>query len=155
MSAHATTRSGVRPNLPAFAVAAVLGVTLVVVAAMASGLWASRAGAESVVAVQNSPAAAAGPNSCSVCGKVVAIRTYELRDDGSVSRTATASGVKHAYRESVGSLFGAAEPVGQLVYRVTVRMDDGSFRTLSQRGPPGFEPGVRVKVFNGAVSPRT
>jgi outer membrane lipoprotein SlyB len=36
-------------------------------------------------------------------------------------------------------------------YRVTVRMDDGSFRTLSQSSTPAVAIGERVRVGGGAV----
>jgi outer membrane lipoprotein SlyB len=39
----------------------------------------------------------------------------------------------------------------RLVYRVTVRMDDGSFRTLSQAAPPAFAVGDKVRVVQGAL----
>jgi len=152
MSADATTRPGFRPSLPTLAVAAVLGAIVVLLATMASGLMANRTA--SAPSVQSSGAALPAATPCSVCGMVVAIRSYALRDDGSVSGADSSSGVKQVYRESVETLFGA-EPAGQLVYRVTVRMDDGSFRTLSQRGVPEFRTGLRVKVLNGAISPRT
>jgi outer membrane lipoprotein SlyB len=36
-------------------------------------------------------------------------------------------------------------------YRVTVRMDDGSFRTVSQPSPPAVVVGERVRIVDGAV----
>ena len=40
-------------------------------------------------------------------------------------------------------------------YRVTVRMDDGSFRTLSQSSAPAVAVGERVRVVNGTVIARS
>jgi outer membrane lipoprotein SlyB len=40
----------------------------------------------------------------------------------------------------------------QSVYRITVRMDDGSFRTISQSHVPSVADGDKVKVVNGSVS---
>jgi len=35
-------------------------------------------------------------------------------------------------------------------YRVTVRMDDGSFRTISVSSPPTFAVGDKVRVVEGS-----
>jgi outer membrane lipoprotein SlyB len=40
------------------------------------------------------------------------------------------------------------------VYRVTLRMDDGSLRTLSQREAPAYAVGDRVRVSNGRITER-
>jgi outer membrane lipoprotein SlyB len=40
------------------------------------------------------------------------------------------------------------------VYRVTVRLDDGSYRTLSQAAPPSIVVGGKVRIVDGAVVPR-
>ena len=40
-------------------------------------------------------------------------------------------------------------------YRVTVRMDDGSFRTVSQSTAPAVEVGRRVRIANGALVARS
>jgi outer membrane lipoprotein SlyB len=37
------------------------------------------------------------------------------------------------------------------VYRVTVRMDDGSFRTVSQSHEPAVVIGSKVRVANGSL----
>ncbi|HKC45402.1 MAG TPA: hypothetical protein VKC64_16345 [Burkholderiales bacterium] len=39
----------------------------------------------------------------------------------------------------------------RMMYRVTVRMDDGSYRTLSQSAPLSVAVGERVRVVDGAV----
>jgi outer membrane lipoprotein SlyB len=36
-------------------------------------------------------------------------------------------------------------------YRVTVRMDDGSFRTVSLSSPPAFNVGDKVRVVEGRL----
>jgi outer membrane lipoprotein SlyB len=36
-------------------------------------------------------------------------------------------------------------------YRVKVRMDDGTFRAVSQIGAPAVEVGERVRIINGAL----
>ena len=67
----------------------------------------------------------AGGSSCASCGTVEAIRTVVV-----------ASGADGAKRT---------------VYRITVRMDDGSFRTLSQALPPSVAVGEAVRITDGAV----
>jgi len=65
----------------------------------------------------------AQPSKCAICGTVEAIRSVEARRD--------ASGIP--------------------TYRVTVRMDDGSYRAVSLAGPPGFAVGDKVRVVEGKL----
>lgn len=60
---------------------------------------------------------------CALCGVVAAVRTPGARGDGQTS------------------------------YRVTVRMTDGSYRTLAQSTPPTVGVGDRVRIADGAVVP--
>lgn len=60
---------------------------------------------------------------CAMCGVVAAVRTPDARGDGRTS------------------------------YRVTVRMTDGSYRTLAQSTPPTVGVGDRVRIADGAVFP--
>jgi hypothetical protein len=46
---------------------------------------------------------------------------------------------------------GPADGSKRTVYRITVRMDDGSFRTLSQMLPPSVAVGEAVRITDGAV----
>jgi hypothetical protein len=78
---------------------------------------------------------------CGNCGVVESIRAVE-------ARPASGTGVRLV----------AANPApapsverGPTSYRITVRMDDGSYRTLSQPVPPTFSPGAQVRVADGAV----
>jgi len=41
------------------------------------------------------------------------------------------------------------------VYRVTVRMEDGSYRTLSQAEPPAVGVGTRVRIQDGTLIARS
>jgi hypothetical protein len=66
-----------------------------------------------------------GGATCANCGTVEAIRTVVVA--------------------------GAAEGTKRTVYRITVRMDDGSFRTLSQALPPSVAVGEAVRITDGAV----
>jgi hypothetical protein len=60
---------------------------------------------------------------CAMCGVVAAVRSPDARGDGRTS------------------------------YRVTVRMTDGSYRTLAQPTPPTVGVGDRVRIADGAVIP--
>jgi hypothetical protein len=66
-----------------------------------------------------------GGPACASCGRVEAIRTVVVA--------------------------GGADGAKRTVYRVTVRMDDGSYRTLSQAGPPAVAVGEAVRITDGAV----
>jgi outer membrane lipoprotein SlyB len=57
---------------------------------------------------------------CARCGVIEAIRTVEARGE---ARSAS--------------------------WRITVRLDDGSVRALSQRGAPAFSVGDRVRIVDG------
>jgi|APFre7841882724_1041349.scaffolds.fasta_scaffold00152_18 hypothetical protein len=74
------------------------------------------------------------PSICVVCGVVEAVRPHETR----VPRDAANSGASAA----------------RTAWRVTVRMEDGSYRTLSQADPPAFRPGDRVRITDGAIAAR-
>jgi hypothetical protein len=48
----------------------------------------------------------------------------------------------------------AVRPVefeNKTVHRITVRMDDGSYRAISQPVAPGIGPGEKVRIVDGAV----
>jgi hypothetical protein len=64
------------------------------------------------------------PSACALCGTVESIRTFDVSDQ--------------------------AGATGQ-VYRVTVRMDDGSFRAISLSTPPAFAVGEKVRVVEGKL----
>ncbi|HLB15050.1 MAG TPA: hypothetical protein VJM14_08985 [Burkholderiales bacterium] len=80
--------------------------------------------------------AAPVPSSCTTCGTVEAIRTVELRGDAAGAQELD----QHLSK--------------RVVYRVTVRLDDGSYRTLSQAAPPSIVVGGKVRIVDGAVVPR-
>ena len=75
----------------------------------------------------------AGRLACGTCGVVEAVRVFEVRADAP---------------------FGGEgqKPTGpRTSYRVTVRMADGSYRTLAQQTPPAVGIGDRVRVADGTV----
>jgi len=81
-------------------------------------------------------AAPAAPSSCTTCGTVEAIRTVELRGDAAGAQELD----QHLSK--------------RVVYRVTVRLDDGSYRTLSQTTTPSIAVGGKVRIVDGAVVAR-
>jgi len=114
----------------------------------------------------------AGAASCANCGTVESVRAIEVKGRGS-GVGAIAGGVTGAV---VGNQFGrgngnaAMTILGaaggalagheieknvkkQVTYRVTVRMDDGSYRTVSQSAPPSL--GEKVRIVDGALVSRS
>jgi len=105
-------------------------------------------------------------NSCALCGTVESIRTVEVRDEAG-GTGAAAGGPGGAADQAVGgggtagTLLGAGDAIAgsdieknmkkRYAYRVTVRMDDGSFRTISVSSPPTFAVGDKVRVVEGKL----
>ena len=123
--------------------------------------------------IRQERARAAQAATCAQCGEVESIRAVEVKGQAS-GIGAVAGGVTGAV---VGSQFGhgggrtalgvlgaaggayAGHEIEKNVrkstsWRVTVRMDDGSVRTLSQSTQPLFAVGDKVKVVNGALAAR-
>jgi outer membrane lipoprotein SlyB len=80
----------------------------------------------------------AGAQVCDTCGTVESVRAHVVRSEGSASGS-SARGV--VGRE-------------QTVHRVTIRMDDGSYRTISQPVEPGYSVGEKVRIIDGSVVAR-
>ena len=108
----------------------VTGTALVIgagVAALAGWLLLARGQSpvESGVAVDGiaRDSGATAGSGCAMCGVVSSVRTLDARGDAN----------------------------GRTSYRVTVRMSDGSYRTLAQSSPPSVGVGDRVRIAAGAV----
>ena len=114
-----------RPHL--LIVGAVASVALVGVAAVVGLATLRSAGQPEAMPAKGSGAGVrrAGGATCASCGTVETIRTVMV----------------------VAGTDGTKRPV----YRITVRMDDGSFRTLSQATPPSVAVGETVRIIDGAV----
>ena len=107
--------------------------------------------------------------SCALCGTVESIRTIEVRDEasdvgavaGGLSAAAgnrTDSGSANTAMTFLGTVAGAItgdeterNVKKRYAYRVTVRMDDGSFRTISLSSPPTLAVGDKVRVAEGKL----
>lgn len=119
--------------------------------------------------LENTAAAAAAKKAnCRTCGVVAAVRKVEVKGETS-GVGAVAGGVGGAVvgnvlaedasrdRRNIATVVGAAAGAlagneiekhakKQIVYRVTVRMDDGSERTVTQAKAPAHAVGARVRV---------
>ncbi len=112
--------------------------------------------------------AAAG---CPNCGVIESIREVELKGEGTgvgmavggVAGGLLGNQVGHGGGRAVATIAGAAGGayVGNEIeknqrshsaYRVTVRMEDGTYRTVTQRNHPGHAVGERVKLVDGAIA---
>ena len=110
---------------------------------------------------------------CSSCGTVESIRTVEIKGEGT-GLGAVAGGLTGAIvgnqigngrGQTAMAVLGAAggayagNEIEKNVkkhysYRVTVRMDDGSFRTVSQSSAPAVAVGSKVRVTDGVLVAR-
>ena len=104
-------------------------------------------------------------SSCALCGTVESIRTVEVREEA--GGAGAAAGGPGAGEPTVGgsgtavTLLGAGGAIAgseieknvkkRYAYRVTVRMDDGSFRTISLSSPPTLAVGDKVRVVEGKL----
>ncbi len=107
------------------------------------------------------------PSSCALCGTVESIRTVEVRDEAGGPGAAAGPGATGPGEQTVGgggaavTLLGAGGAIAgsevvknakkRYAYRVTVRMDDGSFRTISLSSPPTLTVGDKVRVVEGKL----
>jgi len=107
---------------------------------------------------------------CANCGIVDAIRTVTVNGNasgvGAVAGGVTGAVVGHQIgngrgRDAMTVLGGVGGAFAghaiekninqRTVYRITVRMDDGSFRTVSQSHAPSVAVGGKVRVRNGSL----
>ncbi len=133
MSANSVHAVGGSRRIHALAAAAVAVLSLVGIAAVSGG-WPRALSQKNSSSIE-APAGDSNAASCPVCGTIESIRAVEVYDGlGAVAGTTPAgeSGPRH-------------------VYRVTVHMDDGSFRTVSQSAPPALAIGDKVRLVQGAV----
>jgi outer membrane lipoprotein SlyB len=84
---------------------------------------------------------------------VESVRAIEVDNDAS-SQPAGPAGLTSASSGAYGNVESEKNARKRTSYRVTVRMDDGTARTLYQSAPPGFSVGSKVKVINGQLSAR-
>jgi len=107
-------------------------------------------------------------SSCALCGTVESIRTVEVREEAGGAGAAAGGPAGSGSGEQTGggsgtavTLLGAGGAIAgneieknvkkRYAYRVTVRMDDGSFRTISLSSPPTLAVGDKVRVVEGKL----
>jgi outer membrane lipoprotein SlyB len=124
------------------------------------------------VQASRAPAKIASVGGCVTCGTVDAVRAVEVKGDatglGVVAGGLTGAVVGNQMGRGNGNtamtILGAAGGAyagneieknvkKQVSYRVTVRMDDGSFRTVSQAAPAAV--GEKVRIVDGAIVARS
>jgi outer membrane lipoprotein SlyB len=112
----------------------------------------------------------AQPGTCALCGTIESVRTVEVYDEPSAGAADPKNGAETAGAGPGGAIAsGAASMLDSLggfvpgsatdnternlrkrfVWRVTLRMDDGSFRAISLSAPPAFAVGEKVRVVEG------
>jgi outer membrane lipoprotein SlyB len=107
---------------------------------------------------------------CPTCGVIESVRLIELKGEGTGAGAVTGGVVGAVVGNQIGSgrgndlatIAGAAGGayVGHqternmrkyTAFRITVRMHDGSVRTITQRHDPGVSSGDNVRLVNGTV----
>ena len=102
------------------------------------------------------PATSAGIVNCALCGTVESIRTVEVRDEagGLTGAAIGTDGSTTILGTGVGAASGSEIETSvkkRYAHRVTVRMDDGSYRTVSLSSPPALAVGDKVRVVEGRL----
>ena len=131
----AALRARIRPVAVTGSVLAVGVASIAALGGWLTGVRAQSLADPGAVSAHVATRDAADPSkaACATCGVVAAVRTFEVRGDS--------AGAGEAQR-----------PAGaRTSYRVTVRMLDGSYRTLAQPTPPSVGVGDRVRIAAGAV----
>jgi outer membrane lipoprotein SlyB len=117
---------------------------------------------------------AARDSACGSCGTIESIHAVELKGDatglgavaGGVTGVVFGNQMGRGKGNTAMTILGAAGGAlaGNAIeknvkqhysYRVTVRMDDGSFRVVSQSSTPSVAVGERVRVADGTVITRS
>ena len=109
----------------------------------------------------------APPSNCALCGTIESIRTMEIYEEpgntpldarngdaaGGGPGGAIAGGATSMLDTLMSAVRGDSESNVRKrhVYRVTLRMDDGSFRAISLSSPPAFAVGDKVRVVEGRL----
>lgn len=123
--------------------------------------------------IEFKPATEGGASVCASCGTVESIRKVQLKGDatglgavaGGVTGAVAGNQIGHGNGNTAMTILGAAGGAlagneieknvkARYSYRVTARMDDGSFRTVSQSTEPNVAVGGRVRISNGTLVAR-
>jgi outer membrane lipoprotein SlyB len=161
----ATNQSGstrLRPLVVAVAASvAVAGV--VGLGALAGKLPAQRAPIRSEEPLARVEPKPAQQSVCALCGTIESIRTVEVLEDAGPAGAAEPKGAAESggassqasMLDTLSNAFSGNDAARsarkRYAYRVTVRMDDGSFRAISLSSPPAFAVGDKVRVVEGRL----
>ena len=147
---------------------AVLSLGLLFVVADGSRNGQSPTGGGALSSAEAASGKPAKSSNCPICGTVEAIRILEVRAETAEAgiESSRPAGVaagrpgndnsSMTLLEIAGTFFSGSNS-GESVtrkrnaYRVTVRMDDGSYRALSLSNPPPFAVGDKVRVIEGKL----
>ena len=166
MSEAVTSQSGSTRtrSLVAAILASVAVAGLIAVGALTGVLPTQRSPTQGEASLPRDGAKPGQASICGLCGTVELIRTVEVLDEASGATPDAKTGKemgegKPSFATSVlgtlSSAIGGDEPPTtarkRYAYRVTVRMDDGSFRAISLSSPPGFAVGDKVRVVEGRL----
>lgn len=107
---------------------------------------------------------------CASCGVVDSVHAVEVKGQGSgvgavaggITGALLGNGIGQGNGRTAVTLLGAAGGAyagneieknthKQTSFRIRVRMNDGTIRTLNQHAAPGVAPGDRVKIVDGTV----
>jgi outer membrane lipoprotein SlyB len=147
---------------PLIAIAAVSVMVLVVVGVAAitgvlpNGASPKLSGATLTDAAPTDYTAPSQAVTCALCGTIEAIRTVEVVDEAGGNTLADVG------RDGGATILGSSGSAAsgneiaqsarkRYAYRVTVRMDDGSYRTVSLAVPPALAVGDKVRVVDGKL----
>lgn len=120
-----------------------------------------------------SPALAAAPAPCADCGVIESIRPVQVAGNtsglgaaaGGVTGAVLGNQIGRGNGRTIATIAGAAGGAyagnaieknmnKRTAYRVTLRMDDGSQRSLTQSEAPAYPVGERVRIANGRIADR-
>jgi outer membrane lipoprotein SlyB len=100
--------------------------------------------------------AASAPSTCSHCGVVTSVQYVEKKGEASGAGLVAGGIVGGVLGHQIGSGRGntAATIIGagakkKSYWVVSVRLDDGSQRSITQSAKPAFKKGDRVKIVDG------
>ena len=130
----------------------------------------STAAAKPASPTKHTPVAAAAPAKCLECGEIASIREIVTKADGSglgaVGGAVVGGALGHQVGEgkgkdiaTVAGVIGGAVAGNEIEkrsratksYEITVRLDNGSTRVITEPNLPSWKTGDRVKIVDGAI----
>ena len=162
----ATNHQSGSMRIRSLVVAAAVSMTVAALIALSAvtGVLPSKRAPTADEALSKAELKSSPPGACALCGTIESVRTVEVLDEASATSEAADSrsgtDTNNAGASASASLLDTLSGVvsgstperrKRVVYRVTLRMDDGSFRTISMSSPPAFTVGEKVRVVEGRL----